>query len=105
MRLILGFLLAFVIGEVCRLARIPRVPGHDFSGVVVDGPDDWLDRKCGAPEAMLASRETEPRPNIWSCRVRAWFANQPSYLTMILGPCRSVFPLLLSYVFGVAQSW
>jgi Alcohol dehydrogenase GroES-like domain len=54
---------------------LPRIPGRDYSGVVVDGPKKWINQKCGAQRAMSDSPETARMPSTSRSLSLAWFAS------------------------------
>src|SRR5258707_541890 len=49
---------------------LPRVPGRDFSGVVLAGPQDWIGARSGAPAETSAGYVTARMRNCWPFQQR-----------------------------------
>jgi NADPH:quinone reductase-like Zn-dependent oxidoreductase len=54
---------------------VPRIPGRDFAGIVVDGPDNWVGVEVFGTGAISASRATAATPKRFSCPRKLSFAS------------------------------
>lgn len=51
---------------------LPRVPGRDFAGVVVEGPQELVGQEVWGTGRDLGFSPTVPTPSTSPCRPRAW---------------------------------
>jgi NADPH2:quinone reductase len=49
---------------------LPRIPGRDFAGIVVDGPDAWVGAEVFGTGAISASRAMAATPKRFSCPLK-----------------------------------
>lgn len=54
---------------------MPRIPGRDFAGVVVEGPQALLGQEVWGTGRDLGFSLTVPMPNTCACQPRAWRTN------------------------------
>jgi NADPH2:quinone reductase len=55
---------------------LPRIPGRDYSGVVVDGPKQWIERDVWGTGGDVGLPETAHMRSTSRSQSRAWFQSQ-----------------------------
>src|SRR6478752_2816414 len=60
-------------------AVFPRTPGRDFSGVVVDGPREWMGKAVFGTSGIPGTRRAGPTPRISLLKRQPWSKSPPPF--------------------------